>query len=52
LAKTGCLTRTEQVGGLKPAQESLEISEQLNRFSVLDWMCVSPLTTEGSWFGF
>src|SRR5215469_4752644 len=43
LAKTGRLTRTKQVGGLKPAQESVEIRKQLNSFTVLDWTRVQKI---------
>jgi len=36
LAKTCHITSTKQVGGLEPAQESVEIREQLNRLTILD----------------
>jgi hypothetical protein len=46
LPKTGRLTRTKQVGGLKPAQESVEIREQLNSFTVLDWTRVQKIQSQ------
>jgi hypothetical protein len=46
LPKTGCLTRTKQVGGPKPAQESVEIREQLNSFTVLDWTGIQKIQSQ------
>jgi hypothetical protein len=43
LAKTCHITRTKQVRGLKPAQESVEIREQLNSFTILDWTRVQKI---------
>jgi len=43
LPKTGRLTRTKQVGDLKPAQESGEIGEQFNSFTILEWTCVQKI---------
>jgi hypothetical protein len=43
LAKTCHIVRTKQGGGLKPAQESVEIREQLNRFTILDWTRVQKI---------
>jgi hypothetical protein len=36
LAKICHITRSKQIGGLKPPQESVEIREQLSRFTILD----------------
>jgi hypothetical protein len=43
LPKTGRLTRTKQVGGVEPTQESVEIREQFNSFTVLDWTSVQKI---------
>jgi hypothetical protein len=43
LAKICHITRSKQVGGLKPQQESAEIREQLSRFTVLDWTRVQKI---------
>jgi hypothetical protein len=37
---------TKQVGGLKPAQESVDIREQLNRFTILNWTCVQKIQSQ------
>jgi pimeloyl-ACP methyl ester carboxylesterase len=46
LPKTGRLTRTKQVSGLEPSQESVEIREQLNGFTVLDWTRVQKIQSQ------
>src|SRR5215469_9862709 len=46
LPKTCRLTRTKQVGGLKPAQESVEIREQFNRFTILHWTRVQKIQSQ------
>jgi hypothetical protein len=43
LAKICRITRTKQVGGLKPPQERVEIREQLGRFTILDWTRVQKI---------
>jgi hypothetical protein len=46
LPKTDRLTRTKQVGGLKPAHQSVEIRKQLNSFAVLDWTRVQKIQSQ------
>src|SRR6516162_1989591 len=46
LPKIGRLTRAKQVGGLKPAQESVEIREQLSGFTVLNWTRVQKIQSQ------
>jgi hypothetical protein len=43
LAKVCHITRSKQVSGLKPPQESVEIREQLSRFAILDWTRVQKI---------
>jgi len=43
LAKICPITRSKQVGGLRPPQESVEIREQLSRFAILDWTRVHKI---------
>jgi hypothetical protein len=43
LANICHIARSKQVGSLKPPQESVEIGEQLSRFTILDWTSVQKI---------
>src|SRR6516164_4330114 len=44
--KTGSLTGNKQVGGPEPTQESGEIREQINSFTILHWTSVQKIQSQ------